>query len=343
MGRLSTALCAVLFVFAFAAVTAQAQEVTIGYQQIYNPWKVAIVDGKFEKATRTKIKWVGFDSGAKVIDAMASGDVQIAVAGSSAIAAGVSRGVDIELFWIVENIGSAEALVVRNGSGIEKPADLNGKEIATPFMSTSHYQLIYYLKHKNVDNAHLLDMQPNAIAAAWKRGDIDAAFVWGPALARIRKTGKVLITSGEIAALGEPTFDGMVVNKSFAKAHPDFMVAFVKTVAAADKVYRTNPDSFGPDSENARKIAKMVGGAPKEVKPALELYEFLTLKQQASREWLGGGAARALHDDAEFLKQQKKIDRLLPDYGAVVTDEYVKKALWSGRSGRALGTKSAAP
>lgn len=343
MGKLLTALCAGLVLSAFAAVTAQAQEVTIGYQQIYNPWKVAIVDGKFEKATGAKIKWVGFDSGAKVIDAMASGDVQIAVAGSSSIAAGVSRGLDIELFWIVENIGSAEALVVRNGAGIEKPADLNGKEIATPFLSTSHYQLMYYLRRKNVDNAHLLDMQPNAIAAAWKRGDIDAAFVWGPALARIKKTGKVLTTSGEIAALGEPTFDGMVVNKSFAKAHPEFMVEFVKTVASADKVYRTNPDSFGPDSVNARKIVKMVGGAPNEVKPTLGLYEFLTLKQQASKEWLGGGAARALHDAAEFLKEQRKIDRLLPDYHAVVTDEYVMKALGSGRSSRSLGTKSATP
>jgi taurine transport system substrate-binding protein len=327
MGRFLAALCAGVFAFAFAGLAAQAQKVTIGYQQIYNPWKVAIVGGKFEKATGAKIKWVGFDSGAKVINAMASGDVQIAVAGSSPIAAGVSHGLDIELFWIVQNIASAEALVVRNGSGIEKPGDLNGKKVATPFVSTSHYQLMYYLKRNNVDNARVLDMQPNAIAAAWERGDIDAAFVWGPALSRIQKTGKVLTTSGDIAKLGAPTFDGMVVNKGFAKAHPDFMVEFVKTIAAADEVYRSNPDSFGPDSENAKKIVKMMGGTPKDVKSTLDLYEFLTLKQQASKEWLGGGAAQALHDTADFLKEQKKIDKLLPDYSAVVTDEYVKKAM----------------
>lgn len=327
MRQLLTALCAALLVFAFAGAAAQAQEVTIGYQQIYNPWKVAIFNGKFEKATGAKIKWIGFDSGAKVIDAMASGEVQLAVAGSSPIAAGVSRGVDIELFWIVEDIASAEALVARNGSGIEKPADLKGKTVATPFMSTSHYQLMYYLKRNHVSGAHLVDMQPNAIVTAWQHGNIDAAFVWGPALTRIRKTGRVLATSSDIAELGEPTFDGMVVNKSFAKAHPEFMIEFVKTIAAADEAYRSNPDSFGPHSENARNIAKMVGGAPNEVKPTLELYEFPTLRQQASREWLGGGAARALHDAADFLKEQKKIHRLLPDYSTAVTDEYVKKAL----------------
>ncbi len=67
--------------------TSQAQkEVTIGYQLIYNPWKVAIADGKFEKATGYKIDWRKFNSGSKVINAMASGDVQIALAGSSPIA-----------------------------------------------------------------------------------------------------------------------------------------------------------------------------------------------------------------------------------------------------------------
>jgi len=78
--------------------TVPAQErhdVTIGYQQIYNPWKVAIVDGAFEKATGYEITWRRFDSGAKVITAMASGEVQLALAGSSPIAAGVSRGIDI--------------------------------------------------------------------------------------------------------------------------------------------------------------------------------------------------------------------------------------------------------
>ena len=76
---------------ALGAGAAQAQaekEVTIGYQLIYNPWKVAIANGDFEKATGYKIDWRKFDSGAKVITAMASGDLQLALAGSSPIAAG---------------------------------------------------------------------------------------------------------------------------------------------------------------------------------------------------------------------------------------------------------------
>ena len=82
------------------AVAAQAETVTIGIQSMYAPWKNAIVEKEFEKATGWDIQWRNFDSGGDVMMAMASGDVQIGVAGSSPIASAVSRGVGIEEFWV---------------------------------------------------------------------------------------------------------------------------------------------------------------------------------------------------------------------------------------------------
>lgn len=316
-------------------VPAQAadKEVTIGYQLIYNPWKVAIADKKFEEATGYKIKWKKFNSGAKVITAMASGDVHISLAGSSPIAAGVSRDLPIKLFWITENINDAEALVVRNGAGITAPQDLKGKKIGVPFVSTTHFHTLFALEQFGISSKEvkLLNMQPNAIAAAWERGDIDVAFVWDPALGRIKKSGKVLITSGDLSNWGKATFDGMVVTNDFADKHKDFMCKFVKIMAEADAAYRDNPKAFSGDSENAKKIVKMVGGNPADVPGVLALYDFPTLDQQASDTWLGGGAkggaARALQFTSEFLKQEKKVDNVLKDYGKVVTDEFAKAAL----------------
>ncbi|MFP4539046.1 MAG: taurine ABC transporter substrate-binding protein [Dichotomicrobium sp.] len=324
---------AALLAFGVAAGPAAAQEVNIAHQLMFNPWKAFIVDGKFEEATGATINFRRFDSGAKVINAMASGDIDIAVGGSSPIAAGMSRGLPMQLFWIVENIADAEAMVVRDGSGIEKPEDLKGKRIGVPFVSTTHFHTLFALEHWGIspDEVELLNMQPNAIAAAWERGDIDAAFVWNPALGRIKESGKVLVTSGELAALGRATFDGMVVTNEFAEANPDFMCKFVTTMAAADEAYRSNPDAFGPDSENAKKIVSLTGGEPADVPGVLELYEFPTMEEQASDTWLGGGedtgAAKALRATSEFLKEQKQIDSLLPDYSEVVTDRFVKAAI----------------
>ncbi|MGO1269220.1 MAG: hypothetical protein ACTMI6_07990 [Pseudomonas bubulae] len=87
--------------------TAHAQTVTIGVQSMFAPWKDAIAQKQFEQATGWDIQWRNFDSGGDVMMAMASGDVQIGVAGSSPIAAAVSRGVDAQLFWILDNIADA--------------------------------------------------------------------------------------------------------------------------------------------------------------------------------------------------------------------------------------------
>jgi taurine transport system substrate-binding protein len=102
-------------------------------------------------------------------------------------------------------------------------------------------------------------------------------------------------------------------------------------MAAADEAYRSNPEAFGPDSENAKKIVSLVGGEPDQVAGVLELYEFPTMEQQASDEWLGGGedtgAAKALRATSAFLKEQKQIEDLLPDYSEVVTDRFVRMAM----------------
>jgi len=312
---------------------ASDKEVTIGYQLIYNPWKVAIADGAFEKATGYKINWRQFESGAKVITAMASGDVHISLAGSSPIAAGISAGLKVELIWIVEDIASAEALVVRNGSDIMAPQDLKGKKLGVPFVSTTHFHTLFALEQFGINpkEVKILNMTPPNIAAAWERGDIDAAFVWDPALGKIKETGKVLITSGTLSTWGKATFDGMLAQKEWAAENPDFMVNFIKTIAAADDAYRSDSMAWTPDSAMVKKIIKLIGGNPEDVPGVLALYGFPTLEEQASDRWLGGGknggAARALYFTSEFLLKEKKIPKLLPDYSVAVNPKWVNMAL----------------
>ncbi|MGD8259044.1 MAG: taurine ABC transporter substrate-binding protein [Desulfobacterales bacterium] len=324
---------ALSMLFGLGSSIAADKEVTIGYQLVYNPACSAILDGTFEKATGYKINWRKFDSGAKVINAMASGDVHISLGGSSPIAAGVSRGLDIELVWIYEDIASAEAMVVRNGSGIIAPQDLKGKKLGVPFVSTTHFHTLFALEQFGINpkDVKILNMQPNAIAAAWERGDIDAAFIWDPALGRIKKSGKVLITSGTLSTWGKATFDGCVANKTWASKHPEFMAKYIKTVAEIDASYRDNPKAWTPDSKMAKNMVKLIGGDPNDVPKVLALYGFPTMEEQASDRWLGGGkdggAARALYYTSEFLLKEKKIPKMLPDYGAVVNPAYVEAAM----------------
>jgi taurine transport system substrate-binding protein len=270
-----------------------------------------------------------FGGGGDVIKAMASGDVQIGEAGSSPITAAASQGQDVKLFWILDDIADAEALIARSGSGINSVKDLKGKKVATPFVSTAHYQLMAIMKLEGVPakDVNVMNMRPPEIAAAWERGDIDAAFIWDPVLSKIKGNGKAIASSKSIGAKGYPTFDGLIVNAKWAAENEAFMVALVKALDKADQAYRSNKAKWNADSAEVKAVAKWTKADAKTVPPAMALYNFPTAAEQAGPAWLGGGAAKAMAETAAFLKEQGRIQEVKPDYKAYVTDAYVKKAL----------------
>ena len=310
----------------------QLKPVTVGYQGMINPWKATIRSGVFEEATGRAIEWRRFSSGSEVITAMASGDVQLAVAGSSPIATALSQGLDLRLIWIVEAIDTAEALVARSALGLTSIDGLVGKTVGVPFASTTHYHLLYALERAGVDPSKLtiLNLQPDAIAASWQQGQIDAAFVWSPVLDNLRKDGDVLVTSGELAASGRPTFDGLVADAKFADQNSEFVSAFIKTLAAADEDWRATGEQWTPESPQVQAISEMTGASADSVLSVLKQYSFPTPTEQASAQWLGGGsesgAGAALADTSRFLVAQRKVPAALDDYTQFLAPRYATAA-----------------
>ena len=173
-------------------------------------------------------------------------------------------------------------------------------------------------------------MRPPEVRAAWQRGDIQATFIWDPVLAEVKKDGKVITSSGKISAdTGKATFDGYIVNKDWAKQNHDFMVKFIKVLAAADEKYRANQAKWTADSPEVKAVAKWSGAKPEDVPAGMALYRFPPATEQANK-WLGDGknsvAVKALAATADFQLSQKQIEKTLPDYSVVVNPEYAKEA-----------------
>lgn len=307
-------------------------KLVVGYQQIVGPFVAAIADGRFDAAAKEagySIDWRQFSSAGDITTALASGDVPIGVLGSTGTAAAATRGVELQLFWILDNIGQSEALVARDGSGIETPADLKGKKVAVPFVSTSHFHLLVGMnKVWNVDprEVEILNLKPPQIVAAWQRGDIDAAYVWPPALSEIQKTGKTISDSEVIGAASVPTFDGLVVDKAWAAENPKLMEAFTKVLAKAYADYNADKAAWTEESGQVQSIVKLIGGDGPSTVEALRLLSFPNADEQASELWLGGGATRALTESAKFLVEQKQIGNSLDDYAPYVNADFAKAA-----------------
>ncbi|MEV7085403.1 ABC transporter substrate-binding protein [Streptomyces sp. NPDC093085] len=294
-----------------AGAGTDGKTVRIAYQAFPSGDLIVKEKGWLEKALPGyTIKWIKFDSGATINTAFVAGSVDLAAIGSSPVARGLSEPLHIpyQVTWVLDVAGDNEALVARKGSGVKSVKDLVGRKVATPFSSTSHYSLLAALDQAGVDASKvtLLDLEPQDIAAAWARGDIDAAYVWLPTLDELKKNGTTLLSSRDLAKAGKPTLDLGVASTRFIEKRPEVIGAWRKAQARALDLIHDEPPAA------AEAVGKQLGIAPGEAAAQLEQGIFLKPAEQADDKWLGrpgrvGGLAGNLRSAAEFLAGQKQI------------------------------------
>jgi taurine transport system substrate-binding protein len=299
-----------------------ADTVRVGYVTGVDPAKVAIVDAGFDHPG-LHFDWRRFDNGAELVRALAAGDVDIANIGSSVVAVAASRQLPLETFLIGSQLGASEALVARNGSGIRTPADLVGRTIAVPFVTTAHYSLLAALKHWGIDQSRvrIVNLRISEIPAAWAGANVDAAYAFDPALGRIKESGAVLTTSIEVGAWGAPTFDVWIARTAFSSAHPDAVRGFVVTALTLIDAYRRDPAAFAADAGKVDRLVRATGAKATDIPGLLAGNGYPNAAEQ--RSLLSGGYVRALADTAAFLKNQGKVDTILPSYQAYATTRFL--------------------
>jgi taurine transport system substrate-binding protein len=325
---LKTLLVGSAFTFGLVSLAVAQTKVVIGHFGDPAPYKAIVADGTLEKATGWTIEWRQFASGAEVNAAMASGGIVISEIGSSPLSAGLSSGLDYQMISVGKVIDSSEALVTRNGAGIDKPADLKGKRIAVPIGSTAHFSLMGALKMYNLTekDVTVVGMSPAEIAAAWAQNAVDAAFVWYPVQAKIRENGKVMTTAGAIAKTGFPTFNGWVATNKFAAANRAGLVNFLKAMNQINGDYSKNRASWTVDSPKTKAVATNVGITPAAVVSALEGAIYPDGELNMSANWMGGGAATTIKSTADFLKGAGRISVAADSYTKFVNPEFAKAA-----------------
>ncbi|MGV9801062.1 taurine ABC transporter substrate-binding protein [Mycobacterium sp. NPDC003449] len=295
---------------------AQKPTIRLGYQSFPSGDLIVKNNRWLEEALPDyNIKWTKFDSGADVNTAFIAKELDFGAIGSSPVARGLSAPLNIpyRVAFVLDVAGDNEALVARNGTGVNTIADLRGKRIATPFASTAHYSLLAALAQNGLSpsDVQLIDLQPQAILAAWDRGDIAAAYTWLPTLDQLRPTGKELITSRQLAKDGKPTLDLAAVADEFSSAHPDVVDVWRQQEARALDVIKNDPDAA------AKAIAAEIGLSPEDVAGQLKQGVYLTPAEVASPTWLGadgapGNIATNLQSASQFLADQKQIPAAAP-------------------------------
>lgn len=263
-------------------------QVVIGFQAIPNGEIVAKNLGWVEEELDVPVRWVQFNSGTELNAAIASGSVDIGLGGSSTTVAAIAQGVPAQVIWIQNIIGDNEALVVRRDGPIQSVADLAGRRVAAPFGATTHYHLMVALELAGVDpnSLTIMDLAPPDMRAAWLRGDIDAGFVWEPTLASmLEMDGRVLVSSGELAAQGFLTGDITIVRTGFAERHPELVEQYLRAQIRAVELIRDDPETA------AEAIGREFDLPREEARRQMDSLVFLSGAEQLTPLYLGSSGS----------------------------------------------------
>jgi taurine transport system substrate-binding protein len=292
---------------AMAQAEAKPAVVRVGLVTIPKIYAAGRFDGTFDKALGVPTKWVTADGASVLLPMVAAGELDLCFLGSPAIAVSVTRKLPITIVGAPEIINTSERLIAREN--IRSVRDLEGKRVAAPGASSMHYGLERTLAANHVDSSkvrHLMLAQPE-IVAAWRRGDIDAAYLAGPFW------GELLSNGGhQIASTGDlqpQTFvwNGLVAHQNFAAQHPATLVAWLQTLQHMYERYKADPNGF------AQKLAADYSANPELTRDSLAGLQFPSFEEQLSPKYLGAGPSSpgplvtSLRDQAQFLAAQGEI------------------------------------
>ena len=323
--KILTTITLALGLFVSAVSTSYAKDkVTVAY---FLEWptanQVAQLEKTYDKALGVDVEWRAFGNGNEMVQAMVSGDVDIAYSnGFVPFVVGVSSGAPIKLVGVAVTYAENDLCIVRDDSGITQAnaKQLEGKKVATPIGNVTHYKLIKTLDHLGVDinKVDLIQMNPADAAVALVRGDVVMGCAFGGALTRMRTVGKPLMTGKEQEAVGINTFDVINVTNRFSSEHPELVKKFMQVTNQANVAYNTDPQPY------YKTIAKAAGMDLQPTKEMLANFGFPSSEEQLSKHWLGGGIQAAAKGVADVMVAAGGMEKALDDYSKFVDDSYLK-------------------
>ena len=248
------------------------------------------------------ITWQQYASGGDVVQAFGSDSVDLGLVGSSPTVKALSAPLDlpVSVVWIQDNIGEAEALVAKDASDV---AGLAGARIGVPFSSTAHFSLLAALRDAGLDpstDVQVINLAPDAIVGAWQGDQIDAAYIWDPALTAIGEDGTTLVTGKDVSAAGAPTFDFSVASDAFIEAEPEFMEQWTRAQDWAVAMIQDDPAAA------AESLAVEMGTDVDVLQGQLAGTTYLTASEQQDQ-YFSGALGPVLEQTAVFLNEEGEV------------------------------------
>jgi sulfonate transport system substrate-binding protein len=143
-----------------------------------------------------EIKWVDFQFGPPLLEAINAGSVDFGYVGDAPPIFAQAGGAGIRYVAAVKSDGNTQAIIVPRDSPIKTLADLKGKRIAFGKGSSAHNLLVAALERAGLtwNDITPAPLAPADATAAFVKGSVDAWSIWDPylALAELKENARVI-------------------------------------------------------------------------------------------------------------------------------------------------------
>jgi len=226
-----------------AATTPGAEAVTLrlGYfpNVTHAPAIVGIRRGTFEEAlgANGSLETTPFNAGPSAIEALFAGEIDATFIGPNPAINGFVQSNGEALRIVAGSTSGGALFIVRPDAGIETPADLSGKKIASPQLgNTQDVALRAYLLDNGLaaqENGGDVQVIPTAnpdILTLFQNGDIDGAWVPEPWATRLVQEagGEVFLDERDLWPNGDFVTVHLIVSTDFLEEHPDVVENLVR-------------------------------------------------------------------------------------------------------------------
>jgi sulfonate transport system substrate-binding protein len=183
--------------------------------------------------------WSDFTSGPPMLEAMASGSVDIGGVGDAPPVFAAAGGESVEIVGARTTAGDQDAVVVPKNSPITSIQQLKGKKIAYGSGSSANYNLLTVLTKAGLTkkDVTLVNLQPALALASFTSGSVDTWDIWPPYVQQVvAQDGARVLATG--SGYGSP-YSFEVASKAYAWAatHPSaWAVAWGKAAGLAASV-----------------------------------------------------------------------------------------------------------
>lgn len=303
----------------------EKEEIKVAYMPNYGSLcsiVSAIKMGYFERENY-EVKLYAYGNGLEIIKAMEEGKIDFGYIGNGAHKFCIKGRACIVA---MSHLSNAEAIIGNRKHEVRTIADLRGRRIGNVENASSENILRVALETEGIsfEDVNIVNMKPEEMLDAMKRGDIDACAVWSPySLEILKQMGNdgVLIANNMTYSSKTASISSWIALPKYVKENPDKVLRFTKAIYGGMN-YRAVED-------NVRKVAGWISEVTAIDKESA--YE-----QRKDAQWLTSGfvsVGAKKGDVARFYEIQQKeflesgdVERAVPVAQYVMLDNMVRAA-----------------